>query len=411
LRVALVAPFGLQPKGTTSARALPIGKVLAAQGATVRLVVPPWDDPARASQRWIEDGVEVVHTRLGAGPLTRLVVVWDMLREIRAFQPDVVHAFKPIGYSGAIAGRLAGRRARGRPLIVVDADDLEGPEGWAGRRGLGLSGRLRGVQERRTLRVAPCVTVASAWLADFVGALGVAPERVLRLPNGHSQVRSPKSQARSPDLGLGTSDLGLVWYTRFTEAAPGRAVGLLIPLLRTHPELRLSVVGDELNAGDRAALQAALAQEGVGARVSWMGYGQATADEYLLRSAESAVAVYPLDDDPVNRARCPSKIPHLMALGIPIVAEGVGEVPAYLSGFERECLVAPGDAEGFRGRVEALLGSRQKRARLAKRLQKSAEQWRWDRVAGDLLGWYEEALRVSPLPLDGGGLGRGWIVL
>lgn len=397
LRVALVAPFGLQPKGTTSARVLPIGTVLAAQGASVRVVVPPWDDPARAGQRWIQDGVEVVHTRLGTGPLTRLVVVWDMLRQIRAFQPDVVHAFKPIGYSGAIASRLAGGRARGRQLIVVDADDLEGPEGWAGRRGLRLAGRLRGVQERRTLRAAPYVTVASAWLADFVGKLGVAPERVLHLPNGHAVV--PKSEVRvrgrgaSRDPKPAASNQELVWYTRFTEAAPERAASLLGPLLRVHPELRLSIVGDELHAGDRPAIQAALAREGVAARVSWIGYEQATADEYLLSLADRVVAVYPLDDDPVNRARCPSKVPQLMALGIPIVAEAVGEVPAYLSGFERECLVAPGDADGFRGRVEALLDNRQKRARLAKRLQQSADRWRWERVAGGLLNWYEEALK------------------
>jgi len=407
VRVALVAPFGLRPKGTTSARVLPIGKVLAAQGADVRLIVPPWDDPSRAGDRWMEDGVEVVHTRLGPGPMTRIVVIWDMLREIRTFQPDVVHAFKPIGYSGAIASRTAGGGARRRPLVVVDADDLEGPAGWAGRRGLGIGGRLRGAQERRTLRGAPCVTVASAWLAEYVGGLGVPRERILRLPNGHGVVASRESRVPSPggrldseprtrnagrDSRPGTCDSRLVWYTRFTEASPDRAARLLAPLLRAHQELGLTVLGDELGAGDRGALEAALARESAGPRVRWLGYEHAIGDDYLVRSAPAAVAVYPMDDDVVNRARCPSKVPQLMAMGVPIVAEAVGEIPAYLAGFERECLAEPGNEAGFRARVEALLGSRPKRVSLAKKLQRAADQWRWENVAAGLLEWYEQGL-------------------
>ncbi len=302
---------------------------------------------------------------------------------------------------------------------MVDADDLEGPAGWAGRRGLWLGGRLRGVQERRTLRAVPYTTVASAWLVDFVGGLGVPRERVLRVPNGHAV--APVSEWRVSSHGTGSSsrrvarDLPLeganrpralatrnselLWYTRFTDASPKRAAGLLAPLLRRNPALGLTVLGDELGGGDRAALQTALTREGVAGQVRWVGYEEASRDDHLNRFVASGVAVYPMDDDAVNRARCPSKIPHLMALGIPIVAEAVGEIPSYLAGFGRECVAPPGDADGFRGRVEALLAaSRQKRSRLGNALQQAAEQWRWDRVAGGLLGWYEAALRVAPAP-------------
>jgi len=106
----------------------------------------------------------------------------------------------------------------------------------------------------------------------------------------------------------------------------------------------------------------------------------------------NVVAVYPMDDDVVNRARCPSKIPQLMALGLPLVAEGVGEIRSYMAGLERACLVEPGDDEGFRRLVESLLSSADRRARLGKRLQRAAEQWRWERLAAGLLPWYESAL-------------------
>ena len=484
LRVALVAPFGLRPKGTTSARVLPIARVLAAQGAEVRVIVPPWDDPDRAGERCVWGSgapawgsgvggrgpglgtgltpdplsnsrppsvVQIVHTRLGLMPVRPGLIFWDMLRELRAFQPDVVHAFKPIGYSGAIARRLAGNGAG--PLVVVDTDDLEGPPGWSGRRGLGLGGLVRGAQERRTLRAAPSVTVASAWLADFAARLGVPAERQLRLPNGHgivpspefrvpsqnevvpspeSRVPSPNERVPSPesrvpsrdrdgaddwrlgtedlivetdDSGLGTRDARLVWYTRFTEAAPARAARLLAPLLRARPELRLTILGDELGAGDRYAMEMALVGEGVGPQVVWVGYEQASADDLLLGVARDAVAVYPLDDDVVNRARCPSKVPQLMALRVPIVAESVGEVGRYLAGFEGSCLVQPGDEEGFRRRVMALIDDREERTRLGERLQGAAEEWRWDRVAAGLLRWYGEALFARGSGVGGRGSG------
>jgi hypothetical protein len=104
----MVAPFGLRPKGTTIARIMPIAHVLAAQGATVRVCIPPWDDPLRAGQRWAEgDRVEVVHTHLARSQLRALIVFKEVFSELRRFQPDVVHAFKPIGYSGAVAQRLS----------------------------------------------------------------------------------------------------------------------------------------------------------------------------------------------------------------------------------------------------------------------------------------------------------------
>ena len=62
MRVALIAPFGLRPKGTTIARALPIARVLAEQGAQVRLVIPPWDDPSRAGEHTQEAGVDLAAT-------------------------------------------------------------------------------------------------------------------------------------------------------------------------------------------------------------------------------------------------------------------------------------------------------------------------------------------------------------
>jgi len=394
LRVALVAPFGLRPKGTTAARVMPIARVLASEGAAVRVVIPPWDDPASARQRWLLGLVDVVHTRASTPPLGPAAVAAQIFRTVQTWRPHVVHAFKPIGYSGLASWPLArmmgsdGRRRR--PLVIVDADDLEGLRGWAGRERMGLAGALRGAQERWTLRRADGVTVASRWLESYVSELGVSPERVRYLPNGQ-EVGPEHCEARGRDAASQSArQPRLLWYTRFTEADPERAARLVAPLL-AHGAARLTVVGEEIHDGSREALRSACARHGIDNRIEWAAYDPAVLGA-LPRDPSPLVAIYPLDDDLVNRARCPSKIPQLMALGIPVVAEAVGEAVSYLAGFEERCLAAPGDTQGFRTRVDRLLNDDGTRRAVATGLRAAAERWRWDRTAAGLFEWYRTAL-------------------
>jgi glycosyltransferase involved in cell wall biosynthesis len=239
------------------------------------------------------------------------------------------------------------------------------------------------------------VTVASHWLQQYARYLGLSAERILYLPNGYEpDAISPAADSRSGDDPAGAAEdeadstARLLWYTRFTEADPGRAAALLAPLLVGPQATRLAILGEEINAGDRDALAAALAAAGVADRVDWLGYDPAMLDRLVRRHGRSLVAAYPLDDDRVNRARCPSKISQLMALGIPLVGESVGELACYLAGFESECLAPPSDAAGFQSRVRALLGSAQMRAHLGERLKTAADTWTWEHTAAGLLSWY-----------------------
>src|SRR5438105_4606679 len=51
MRIAFIAPFGLQPKGTVSARMLPLAHALAQRGHQVRIIIPPWDDLSAQANR------------------------------------------------------------------------------------------------------------------------------------------------------------------------------------------------------------------------------------------------------------------------------------------------------------------------------------------------------------------------
>jgi glycosyltransferase involved in cell wall biosynthesis len=391
MRVALIAPFGLEPKGTTAARVLPIARVLAGRGAQVRVVIPPWDDPARAGQRWEENGYEIVHTRVGKGVFNPPTVLVDVVRRVREWRPDVVHAFKPIGYGGAAAWLLARNSpAAGRarePLVVVDADDLEGPAGWAGRKRQGIEGVARGVQERATIKRAHRVTVASRWLAGYARQLGVQDSALRYLPNGQAVASETAADREESEM----RPPRLLWYTRFTEARAERVADLVGPLLRADPTLRLLVVGDEVGSGQQAAARRAFEWVGLAGQIDWLGYRRQVLDR-ALACPPSTIAIYPLEDDLVNRARCPSKIPQLMALGIPIVAEAVGEAVTYLGTAADECLAAPGDGGAFRALAQRLLTDEPARLSLSQRLREASADWTWDEAAGGLLDWYADGL-------------------
>jgi hypothetical protein len=139
MKIVFIGPFGLQPKTTMRVRALPLAKALAARGHTVTLLIPPWDDPDRSGQRWVEEGVAVVNVSL-PGPgvarwpgLFHLLLARSLVAQTLALQPDVVHLFKPKAYAGLAHLMLWGlRRLKGlRVRLVVDTDDWE--QAWNDR--------------------------------------------------------------------------------------------------------------------------------------------------------------------------------------------------------------------------------------------------------------------------------------
>src|SRR4051812_14806855 len=102
LRITMLAPFGIRPKGTLSARMLPLAQALARRGHYVSIVAPPVQNPQDAGRRDLYDGVPVIHTSLSTWPGLAGVAqqVQSLLRAALTEQPDILHLFKPKGYSG-----------------------------------------------------------------------------------------------------------------------------------------------------------------------------------------------------------------------------------------------------------------------------------------------------------------------
>src|SRR5689334_8988725 len=221
LRVVMLAPFGIRPKGTLSARMLPLAQALTRRGHAVSIIAPPVQNPQDAGRDERYDGVLVSHTALptAPGPAGIAQQVAALLGPALRSRPDVLHLFKPKGYSGLAA--LLARRLRPALPLVLDTDDWEGWGGWNDLLPYPLPAkRLFAWQERDLPRRAAAVTVVSRTLEIQVRGFGVAPERVIYLPNGAS---SSAINVLSSELNI-TRDRrsplnaqNLLLYTRFWE--------------------------------------------------------------------------------------------------------------------------------------------------------------------------------------------------
>ena len=92
LRIAMLAPFGIRPKGTLLARMLPLAQALAQRGHEVSISAPPVQNPQDANRREVFAGVSVTHTPLPsrrglAGEMQRVGL---LLRAVLAERPDVI---------------------------------------------------------------------------------------------------------------------------------------------------------------------------------------------------------------------------------------------------------------------------------------------------------------------------------
>jgi glycosyltransferase involved in cell wall biosynthesis len=388
LHIHMLAPFGLRPKGTLAVRMLPMARALVRRGYCVQINAPPIHNPQDAGRYDDFDGVGVWHTPLPRLPAPANVgeYVRLLLRPVLADPPDVLHLFKPKGYSGLAA--LAARVICPHLSLVVDTDDWEGRGGWNDLLDYPPYARaLFAWQERDLPRRADVVSVASRTLQTQVWGGGVSPERVFYLPNGIASL--------PPALPLPAVDHPptLLLYTRFWEFDVRDIIAMLVPLCQECPALRLRVVGKGERGEERDLMEWAT-RAGVAEHIDNVGWVEPGDIPALLASAD--IALVPMDDTLINRARCSVKLLELMAAGLPVVAGRVGEVAEYLEHEQSGLLVAPGrPAEMVRATLR-LLHNESFRAQLGAAARRRAGQFHWDSLVEVAEQAYAKAREKTP---------------
>lgn len=389
MRLAMLAPFALAPKGTTRWRVLPLARALGAGGHQVRVVVPPHDWPASAGRRWAEQGLEVLH--VGQKPGGRLPspgeLILRLTRAVLDWQPDVVHVFKPIGYSGMVAGAMT-LMCPDLPL-VIDLDDWE--RAWHSRLGhtRALQWALRR-QEDWLLDRASALTAASRWLVQEISASGKGSGDVSYLPNGMEPLEVGQGLRRnrgSPRLLL---------YTRFVEHTPLAVVAIWRQVLAQLPDAQLVVAGLGLQGQERELMALVRGWE-IEHSVRLLGWVPEVSRAGVFAAVDAAML--PVADTALNRAKCPMRLVDLLAHGVPVAAHAVGEYGSYIR-HEETGLLAQADDDGALAAAAVRL---LREPRLGAHLGQAAaacmrSDYNWDRLAAVAVAAYDRATAGKSRP-------------
>jgi len=394
MRIAMIGPFGLHPKGTMRVRALPLARELVALGHAVKVIMPPWQAPHEEHRAWEDAGVAVEYVALGPGLplLSHLMVTLRLVKSALAWQPAVVHCFKPKAYAGLAAWvlwhlrRLRMTRAR----LVIDSDDWEGAGGWNDLEPYSAPVRkFFAWQEQWGLRHADALTVASRTLQSLAWSLGVAPRQVHYLLNGASNALPGDSAKVRDRHHLGGAPVILL-YTRLLEYDPKRVVAVFCQVLSKVPDARLLVVGKGLFPKDDVRFDRLVIDAGLGQKVSRAGWvAQERLPDYF---AAADVAIYPFDDTLVNRAKCAVKLVDLLVAGVAAVADAVGQNREYIVQNETGLLVPSGDIDAMATQVVQLLHDDAKRQALGSAAaSRISERYSWSVLATKALSAYHAA--------------------
>ena len=417
MHIVMIGPFGMSPKGTMRVRALPLAQALVARGHRVAMIMPPWHTPEEAGRVWNEGGVTLEYVTLGPRvPLFfYLLTALRLVRRGLAYGPDVIHCFKPKAYAGLAAWLLWHLTRLGllRARLVVDEDDWEGPGGWNDLEPYSpIMRAFFAWQERWGLRHNDCLTVASRALQTLAWSTGIPPSRVHYVPNGvvgHDVAGPEQSRYLQPAdpreirpatrvatgeevrrrYALGSAPVVLL-YTRFFEYEPARAVAVWRRIVQELPSARLLVVGVALFPKndvqfDRLVGEASLTPSVV--RAGWISEGELPA-----HFAAADVALYPFDDTLVNRCKCAVKLIDLLAAGVPVVADAVGQNTEYITHNETGILVPSGDVSAMAAAAVKLLRQETMRRALGdEAAARMATQFAWAVLVDRALGAYGDS--------------------
>ena len=375
MRIAMIGPFGLHPNKTMESRALGLARPFVTQGHEVILIMPPWQTPQEADKAWQVDGVTLRYVPLRGGVLG---ITKRMIQEVLAWQPDIVHCFKPKAYSGLVAWWLwhwQGHKLR----LVVDTDDWEGWGGWNELAPYSLLQKhFFAWQEQWGLRHCHAVTAASRALQTLVWGLGVAREQVVYVPNG-AGVNGREGEREQGREGVGERPT-LLLYSRLFEFDRERLVKILVGVKTAVPDVQILAVGSGLYEADATELRQQLSAVGLLEAVTDVGWVPLDKLVGVLQTAD--VGLYLMDDTLLNRTKCPVKLADMLTVGVPVVAEAVGQVREYVVNGRTGLLRESGDVVGITADLVCLLQNREERDRLAVgAMAHMAENFSWEHLS------------------------------
>ena len=387
------------------ARAHPLAVELVRLGHEVTMFLPPYDNVADCNKTWESEGVKICNvgtgysaSRIKSRSARYSRMLWQLISEVKRYDPDLVHVFKPKGFSGA-AGTFF--LLRSKPPVVLDCDDWEGWGGWNDIKAYPwIVKEYIDRQERWMVRRASAVTVASRALEKRATDLRGERGDVYYVPNCGPSAMNRALQDRIAALSREEIRRELGW--------PEAPVILFSSHIEDKASLEFFARGSGPTCDELAATVVFAGYEQENARIHQLfatyknvklvvlprvGY-----EQFLKVVRACDVAAFPYRDDAVHRAKCSARIVDYMAMGRPVLTSSVGQNCEYIADGESGVLTVPGDEADFAQKLERLLRDPQWAGQLGDNARKRVTQnFNWSGQAlQQCLHAYDRALAARP---------------
>ena len=219
----------------------------------------------------------------------------------------------------------------------------------------------------------------------MIEAQGMAPEKVVHIPNGIPAPPSSAGELRRADLGIEEEDLviGTVGVLR-SEKAIDALVRVMAGLRSRFPRLHLLIVG---SGPERGNIEGLIENLGLSATVHLLGYRTDVPD--LLRVFDVAVSCSQREGSPIS-------VLEYMEAGLPVVATRVGGIPDLVQDRVTGLLVEPGDERALADALSELLqdpGRRVEMGHLAR--DRRRREFDIDVTVSRLVRLYEELVAAK----------------
>ena len=243
---------------------------------------------------------------------------------------------------------------------------------------------IAGFRERMSdaLRHAAVVMSVSEDMAEIATRLGVARDRVHVIPNGVDTSQFlpiPRPDARKR-LGL-AADTALIVCVASLKPAKGHE-DLIEAASRLPEHVHVLIVGPETDHGGYLrCLKRSVCEKSLSHRFTFVGSQPPSKIALYLNAADLSVL-------PSHSEGCPNVVLESLACGTPVVATGVGAIPAMVRSRENGELVPVGDPGALAEAIGACLSREWSRTTIAETVSPRS----WDVVGGEVLRVLEAAV-------------------
>ena len=183
-------------------------------------------------------------------------------------------------------------------------------------------------------------------------------------------------------------------YTRFIEHTPEQLLSVWQRVLEQEPRARLVVAGPSADAS--RGFDAAKAA-GVSHSVLMVGWVPSASRAGLFAAID--VALLPVSDTPLNRAKSPMRLLDLLAAGVPVVTQDVGEYGRLVSDGANGLVTEPGSEAALAAAAVRLLRDPLLRERLGQAAAAVMRvEYSWSGLTQRALTAYQIALAAKTVP-------------